>query len=121
MQKPTSLSVLILALLAAIASSGCIGLTGSSKAALGSPVSAQAGHFVKLTWTPSNSEVSAYNVYRSASAVGPFQKVATTVAAEAQFTDKGVEVGKTYYYVITSVSPTGMESSDSTMAYATVP
>lgn len=120
MPKPTSLSILVLALLATITTSGCIGLTGSSKAALNSP-SAPAGHFVTLTWTSSHSDVAAYNVYRSQSAIGPFKRLATIVAVKTQFIDKTVEVGKTYYYVITSVGPTGMESSDSTMAYATVP
>ncbi len=119
MQKPTSLSVLVLALLGAVISSGCIGITGSSKSALDSPI--PTGHFVRLTWTASDSDVASYNIYRSQSAIGPFRKVASIIAAETHYVDKGVEVGKTYYYVITSVSPKGMESSDSIMAYATVP
>lgn len=121
MKKPTSLAIFVVAVLATITNSGCIGLTGTSKSALSSPVSAPTDHFVTLTWSASSSNVSSYNIYRAQSSIGPFKKLATIVAAETQYVDKGVETGTTYYYVITSVTPTGMESSDSTMAYATVP
>lgn len=121
MRKPISFAIFVLAVLATITSSSCIGLTGSSKSALTSPVSSPADHFVTLTWTASSSDVSSYNIYRAQSSIGPFKKLANIGVAETQYVDKSVETGTTYYYVITSVTPAGMESSDSTMAYATVP
>ncbi len=110
MKKPISFAIFVLAVLATITGSGCIGLTGSSKSALNSPVSAPTGHFVTLTWAASTSDVSSYNIYRAQSSIGPFKKLATIVAGETQYVDKSVEVGTTYYYVITSVTPEGMES-----------
>jgi fibronectin type 3 domain-containing protein len=77
---------------------------------------------VTLTWVaPSSTDVAAYNVYRSKSAIGPFLRRATVAAAEHEYVDKSVEAGETYYYALTSVSLDGMESADSTLAIAPVP
>ena len=99
---------------------GCIGITSASKTSTGS--SQPVGHFVTLTWVPpSATDVTAYNVYRSKSAVGPFLRMATVVAAHNEYVDNSVQAGETYYYVLTSVSLAGMESADSTQAIAPVP
>ena len=99
---------------------GCIGITSASKTTTSSHQ--PAGHFVTLTWVPpSATDVTAYNVYRAKSAVGPFLRMATVVAAEHEYLDKSVEAGETYYYVLTSISVDGMESADSTPAIAPVP
>jgi hypothetical protein len=127
--KSTSLLTLVLSLVVSLSISGCIGLTSATKlgsaAASGSssgpPTTPPASHYVKLTWTPSASDAAAYNVYRAKSSVGPFSKVATTAAGTDQYTDEKVRAGETYYYVITAVTPEGMESTDSTLAVATVP
>jgi hypothetical protein len=115
------LSFVILAFLLVSCASiaGCIGITSASRTSTGS--SQPTGHFVTLTWVPpSAADVTAYNVYRSESAVGPFLRMATVVAAH-EYVDKNVEAGETYYYVLTSISVDGMESADSTIAIAPVP
>lgn len=110
--------VFLLASCASIA--GCIGITSAPKTSVSS--SQPAGHFVTLTWVPpSSADVTAYNVYRSKSAVGPFLRTATVAAADNEYVDKSVEAGETYYYVLTSVGLDGMESADSTPAIAPVP
>lgn len=131
--KPTSLLILVCLLVLSLPVSGCIGLTNPSKLAStsatgfpggspsGPPTDEPTNHYVKLTWTPSASEVTSYNVYRAKSSVGPFSKVATLVAAADQYIDEKVEVGETYYYVITSVTAEGMESTSSASAVATIP
>lgn len=127
--KSTSLLTLVLLLVVCFSSSGCIGLTsatklgspGSGGSPSGPPATQPASHHVTLTWTPSTSDVMAYNVYRAKSSVGPFSKVATTAAATDQYTDERVQAGETYYYVVTSVTAEGMESADSVLAVATVP
>ena len=127
--KPTSRLIPALLLAASLSVSGCIGLTSASKsasAAAGSSSSGSSGgkpesHYVKLTWTPSASDVVAYNVYRAESSAGPFSKLATINAVINQYTDDKVEGGETYYYVITSITAESMESADSTLAVATVP
>lgn len=115
-------SLLILAFLVACCASiaGCIGITSAPKSSAGS--NQPASHFVTLTWVPpSGDDVAAFNVYRSKSAVGPFLRTATVAAAEHEYVDKSVEAGETYYYVLTSVSDEGTESTDSTPAIAPVP
>ncbi len=62
---------------------------------------------VLLRWNPVPG-ASFYNVYRSTGKEGPFELVASV--QEAKYTDPKVEDGKTYYYVVTSVSPTSQES-----------
>jgi hypothetical protein len=125
--KHSSLPIFILLLVVCISSIGCIGITSASKTGASTapsdptPPTSPASHFVTLTWSPSASDVAAYNVYRSKSAAGPFSRTATIVAAKTQYVDDHVKAGETYYYVVTSVSSEGMESTDSTLAIATVP
>jgi hypothetical protein len=117
-----SLSILAFLLASCASIAGCIGITSAPKTSTSTSPSQPAGHFVTLTWVPpSATDVAAYNVYRSKSAVGPFLRMATIVAAENEYVDNSVQAGETYYYVLTSVSLAGMESADSTQAIAPVP
>jgi hypothetical protein len=76
---------------------------------------------VTLDWSPSTSTVAGYNVYRSEASGGPYTKVDTSVVSPDTYTDSNVQAGITYYYVVTSVMSTGVESPYSAQAAATVP
>jgi len=78
-------------------------------------------HFVDLTWLPSTSAVAGYNVYRSEVSGGPYSKLDSNFAAANSYTDSSVQGGLTYYYVVTSITSSGMESADSVQASATIP
>jgi len=81
-------------------------------------------HGVTLTWkappATTGVVVSGYNVYRSTSAAGPFEKVASRVAGPP-YEDRMVERGRTYFYVVTAVNEVGRESEYTARAQARVP
>ena len=87
----------------------------------GSSAAQAAAHSVTLSWTPSTSTVAGYNVYRSAVSGGPYSKLDSSAVATDGFTDAAVQAGQTYYYVVKSVTGTGVESADSNQASVTVP
>src|SRR5579863_574104 len=66
---------------------------------------------VDLSWNPSTSQVSGYNVYRSPSSTGTFSKINPTLDPGTAFTDSTVASGATYYYDVRSVDSSGVESS----------
>src|ERR1019366_10496562 len=68
-------------------------------------------HSVTLNWTASTSAVSGYNVYRSTVSGGPYTKVNSTLVTTTQYTDSTVQAGQTYYYVVTSVDSSNVEST----------
>ncbi len=78
-------------------------------------------HFVTLGWTPSVSAVAGYNVYRSEVSGGPYSQLDSSLVVGDSYIDSNVQAGLTYYYTIKSVTPTGLESADSTQAVATIP
>lgn len=78
-------------------------------------------HSVGLNWTASTSSVIGYNVYRSSQTSGPFVKVNSSLAATTNFTDSSVQLGQTYFYVVTSVSSQQVESSFSNQVSVAVP
>ncbi len=78
-------------------------------------------HSVTLTWTASTSTVSGYNVYRSTVSGGPYTKLTSTPVAATTYADTTVQAGQTYFYVVTSVDSSGVESAYSTEVSATVP
>ena len=67
------------------------------------------------------SVVAGYNVYRSQTSGGPYSKLDSSIVAADAYTDSSVQSGQTYYYVVTSVTSSGVESADSTQVSATVP
>ncbi len=77
-------------------------------------------HSVALTWSPSTSTVAGYNVYRSDVASGPFTKVNGSVNPVTSFTDSNVASGQ-YYYAVTAVDSSNMESSYSSVVSALIP
>jgi Abnormal spindle-like microcephaly-assoc'd, ASPM-SPD-2-Hydin len=88
----------------------------SNAPALNVPLSgtgvAAPSHSVSLAWdaSPSNDVVS-YNLYRSSSPTGPFTKVGSTTSTVLAFTDTTVKGGQTYFYEVTSVDSTNLESA----------
>jgi hypothetical protein len=78
-------------------------------------------HSVTLTWTASASAVSGYNVYRSTVSGGPYTKLNSTVIAATTYVDTTVQSSKTYFYVVTSVDSSSVESANSTEVSVTVP
>jgi HYDIN/CFA65/VesB family protein/immunoglobulin I-set domain protein len=78
-------------------------------------------HSVTLAWTASASTVTGYNVYRSSVSGGPYTKLNSTLIAATTYTDTAVQAGQTYFYVVTSVDSSGVESAYSAEVSATVP
>jgi hypothetical protein len=88
-------------------------LTGSGMAG--------SSHTVRLQWNPAPTKVKGYNVYRSSTPGGPYQKINPQVNSNPSFVDGSVQGGETYYYVSTAVSPDGKESKYSNQSHTTIP
>ena len=90
-----------------------IALSGTGVAAV--------NHSVALTWTPSTSTVIGYNTYSSAKSGGPYTKMTGTPVAATSYTDSSVQAGQTYYFVVTSVDSSNVESAYSAEVSALIP
>ncbi|MBU6408951.1 MAG: DUF1349 domain-containing protein [Verrucomicrobia bacterium] len=74
---------------------------------------------ISLTWTQSTSpNIANNNVYRSAASGGPYTLL-TTLSATTSYTDTGIKSGTTYYYVVTAVNSSNLESPYSNEAGGT--
>jgi fibronectin type 3 domain-containing protein len=93
-----------------------VALTGTAAAA-----SSSAQHSVALSWDASSSSVVGYFVYRSSKPSGPYARVNSSPTGSTSFTDTTVTAGQVYYYVVTAVSSSNIESTDSNQASVTVP
>jgi hypothetical protein len=78
-------------------------------------------HSVSLSWNPSPSQVTGYNVYRGTTAGGPYAKLTSTPDANTAFMDSSVASSHTYYYVTTAVNSSGQESGYSNQVQAAIP
>jgi hypothetical protein len=79
-------------------------------------------HTVSLAWTASTSTVSGYNVYRGTTPSGPYPaKLNSSLVGSVQFTDTTVTSGQTFYYVVTAVDSSNVESTFSNQATAIIP
>jgi hypothetical protein len=78
---------------------------------------------VLVTWSPStSSNVIGYYAYRSTTEGSGYTKLNPTAPVSSeQFTDNGVQAGVTYYYVVTAVDSSEVESADSQPATASIP
>jgi hypothetical protein len=92
-----------------------VSLSGTAAAAAGVQPS------VALSWSESSSSVSGYNVYRSTQSGTAYTKVNSSLLASQSYTDGSVASGQTYYYVVTSVNSSGVESAYSSQASAVIP
>jgi hypothetical protein len=89
--------------------------------ALSGTGAAASTHKAMLSWTPSTSTVSGYNVYRGTQKGGPYTKITSSLVPGANYSDLTVQAGLTYYYVVTSVMSNGAESVHSSEVSATIP
>jgi hypothetical protein len=67
---------------------------------------------VRLGWT-GQADATGYNIYRTSTSHLGYVKINTTPVTQTMFTDADVSASGTYYYVVTSVGPTGLESNRS--------
>jgi hypothetical protein len=82
----------------------------------------QVPHSVALTWDASKSlGVIGYYVYRGTVSEGPYTKLTLSALPETQYTDTSVQAGHIYYYVVTSVDSSGVESDYSGQVSVTIP
>ena len=97
-------------------------LSGANKTGVNFTAASNKPHSVMLTWQPSTSQVSGYNVYRTTSANGTgFVKLDSSLITVTSFTDTTVQSGETYFYVTTSVDSGGDESAQSNQATVSIP
>jgi HYDIN/CFA65/VesB family protein len=78
-------------------------------------------HLATLSWNASTSSVSGYVIYRGTSSGGPYTRLNAGADASTTYADSSVSAGKSYYYVVTAVNSSGVESSDSNEVSATIP
>ena len=78
-------------------------------------------HSVALTWTPSASAIAGYIIYRSQVSGGPYARLNYGILRAHTYTDHTVQPGFTYYYVVRSVTETGVESANSMQISVTIP
>jgi hypothetical protein len=86
---------------------------------LGTGVAVQ--HSAALSWIASTSVVTGYNTYRGAISGGPYTKINSSLTAGTTFTDTSVISGQTYYYVVTAVDSSNVESAFSNQVQAVIP
>jgi hypothetical protein len=104
-------------LLAAFTPSGCAGSGSSSVQQTSEPIS----HSVTLDWIASPSAVIGYNVYRGTVSGGPYTQLNSSLVTTTRYQDSSVQSGQTYYYVVTAVDSSQVESTNSNQVSATIP
>ncbi len=77
--------------------------------------------YVTLSWNPSTSQVSGYNVYRGTSASGTLTRINSNLDPDTSYTDAAIIGGETYYYATTAVNSSGKESAYSNRVEVVVP
>lgn len=81
----------------------------------------QVNHTVILQWSESTSSgVTGYNVYRGTASGGPYTRIVNDLNA-LDYYDVSVQASTNYFYVVTAVNSSGLESTDSNEASAAVP
>ena len=69
-------------------------------------------HTVRLHWT-AQTDAESYNIYRTSTPHLGYVKISTTPVTGTTFTDTICQLGTEYFYAITAVGPTGLESNRS--------
>lgn len=67
---------------------------------------------LQLTWS-AQSDATGFNVYRSETSHLDYVKVNASPVAGTSFTEEEIAANRAYYYVVTAVGPTGLESNRS--------
>ena len=74
---------------------------------------AKDGKYLKLSWKQSSTPAIALNrIYRSTQAGGPYVPIAT-IAATTSYTDPTIVKNVTYYYEVSALNGSGLESAPS--------
>src|SRR5258708_24367290 len=81
----------------------------------------QVAHSALLTWNPSTSVVSGYNIYRSTVSGASYTKINSNLLAVLTYTDTTVQNSTTYFYVATAGDANGVESANSNEVSPTIP
>ena len=87
----------------------------------GTGVTSSTSHSVALAWDRSSSTVVGYFVYRSSKPSGPYAKVNSSADASTSYSDSTVANGQVYYYVVTAVDSSNIESAYSNQVSVTIP
>jgi hypothetical protein len=82
---------------------------------------AQSLHSVALTWEPSASSVTGYFVYRGSKPSGPFAQLNSSPEPSPSYSDSTVSSGQVYYYFVTAVDSSNIQSADSNEVSVTIP
>jgi len=100
-------------------------LRAQQKATQSFTVAVNNSYYVSLSWTASvTAGVSGYYVYRSSVSGGPYTKLnPTALVAGTSYEDFTVQLGTSYFYVVTAVDPnaTPPESVYSNEVSTTIP
>jgi hypothetical protein len=83
------------------------------------PVSGE--HSVALAWDASTSSVVGYYVYRGSQPGGPYARLNSSATTSTSFSDSTVSGGEVYYYVVTALNSSNIESTDSNQVSVTIP
>lgn len=94
--------------------------TTAAAATTNSTTASSGTNQAKLSWNASSSSVTGYRVHRGTTKGGPYSSTSSTTTA-LSYTDTSVTAGSTYYYVVTSINASGVESSYSNEVAATIP
>src|SRR5580692_8370746 len=79
-------------------------------------------HTVALTWERSStSSVTGYFVYRGTKPSGPFSQLNSSPESSPTYSDSTVSSGQVYYYYVTAVDSSNIQSADSNEVSVTVP
>ena len=106
---------------------GSLSLMSNSTTIISIPLSgtgvAPLAHTVDVSWAASTSpSLQGYNVYRSTVSGGPYTKLSTTLSSTTLlFTDTSPVSGKQYFYVVTALNTSGVESAASSEVTVTIP
>lgn len=125
MRRLVCLSIVLSSMTLSISILGCgSGGSLSSNSSSGnpspSPTPNPQAHSVAISWQPSvSSGVTSYNVYRSTVSGGPYTRVGNV--SSSSFTDNNVTAGMTYFYVVTSLNGSQVESAVSPEIKSVVP
>ena len=87
----------------------------------GTGAAAGSKHTVALTWERSSSTVTGYFVYRSSKPSGPYAQLNSTPESNLSYSDGTVSNGQVYYYYVTAVNSSNIQSADSNQVSVTIP
>jgi fibronectin type 3 domain-containing protein len=82
---------------------------------------AAAAHSVDLKWSASASNVAGYHVYRGLTTGGPYTLLSAALDTTASYHDGTVLGGNRYYYVVTAIDTSNLESGFSNEVAVTIP